>query len=181
MTKLRRWIVRLLMCLVVLIPLGAVGLYLVNPFGARSYDPRQRILGYSPCRVPSRAMAPTIIPGQIVIMSAGHYRKREPQRGDIVIFLAPHDGNVWIKRVVGLPGEAITIKKGELFIDGEIVDEQYVVAVNEVTEYSQEMSMRKLGKDSYFLLGDNRDNSEDARIMGATRREDIIGKVVTIL
>ena len=181
MTNLRRWIVRLLVCLMVLIPLGVIGLYLANPFGARSYDPRQRILGYSPYRVPSRSMAPTVSSDQIVIMSAGHYRKREPQRGDIVVFLASHDGNAWIKRVVGLPGEAIAIKKGELFIDGEMVDEEYVAAANEVTDYSQEMSMRKLGKDSYFLLGDNRDNSEDSRMMGTTKRDDIIGKVVVIL
>lgn len=80
-----------------------------------------------------------------------------------------------------MPGEAIAINKGELFIDGEIVDEEYVAAANEVTDYSQEVPMRNLGKDSYFLLGDNRDNSEDGRMMGATKRDDIIGKVVLIL
>lgn len=181
MTKLRRWIVRLLVCLVVLIPLGAVGVYLVNPFGARSYDPRQRILGYSPYRVPSRSMAPTVNPGQIVIMSAGHYRKREIQRGDIVVFIAPQDGNPWIKRIVGLPEEIVAIKEGVVMINGHGLDEEYVVTENKMTDYSQTMSMRKLAKDSYLLLGDNRDNSEDGRIMGATPRDDIVGKVIFIL
>jgi signal peptidase I len=126
-------------------------------------------------------MAPTVNPGQIVIMSAGHYRNREIQRGDIVVFLAPQDGNPWIKRVVGLPEETIAIKEGIVMIDGQALDEDYVVPENEVTDYSQAMPIRKLANDSYFLLGDNRDNSVDGRIMGTTPRDDIVGKVVFIL
>lgn len=181
MTKLRRWIVRLLMGLVVAIPLGAACMYLVNPFGARSYDPRQRIIGYSPYRVPARSMAPTVDPGQIVIVRAGYYRKHQPQRGDIVVFLHEGDGNSWIKRVVGLPGESIAIGGGVVRIDGRELVEGYVAAENATTDYSREMALATVPQDSYFLLGDNRDNSEDARVFGATKREDLSGKVVSIL
>ena len=181
MTKLRRWIVRLLIGLMVAIPLTAVCLYWVNPFGARSYDPRQRILGYAPYRVPSRSMAPTVEPGQIVIMRAGYYRKHLPQRGDIVIFLHREDGNSWIKRVIGLPGESIAIDEGTVLIDGRNLVEDYLATENLTTDYSREMSARKVPEDSYFLLGDNRDNSEDGRIMGATPRDDLTGKVTVIL
>jgi signal peptidase I len=124
MTKLRRWIVRLLMALAVALPLGAIALYAVNPFGANSYDPRQRIIGYGPYRVPSRSMAPTVNPDQIVIMRAGYYSNHEPRRGDIVIFIHQQDGNHWIKRVVGLPGERIAIEDGVVRIDGrELVED----------------------------------------------------------
>jgi len=181
MTKLRRWIVRLLMGLMVAIPLAAVSLYAANPFGVRSYDPRQRILGYSPYRVPSRSMMPTVDPGRIVIMRAGYYSGHQPERGDIVIFLNPEDGNIWIERVVGLPRETIAIQEGIVVVDGRKLVEDYLAAENVTTDYSQSMSARKVPENSYFLLGDNRDNSEDARIFGATPRGDLIGKVVAIL
>ncbi|MET0718440.1 MAG: signal peptidase I [Pseudoxanthomonas sp.] len=179
MNKLRRWTVRLLLALAVAIPLAALGMYWINPFGARSYDPRQRLLGYSPYRVPSRSMSPTIEPGQIVIASAGYYHKHSPERGDIVIFLVS-DGNSWIKRVVGLPGERIAIDHGVVRIDGHELDEDYLDPGNVVTGYSLEMPMQEVPENSYFLLGDNRDNSEDARLLGATPRDDLTGKVVAI-
>jgi signal peptidase I len=181
MTKLRRWIVRLLMVLAVALPLAAIALYVVNPFGANSYDPRQRIIGYGPYRVPSRSMAPTVNPDQIVIMRAGYYSNHEPRRGDIVIFIHQQDGNHWIKRVVGLPGERIAIEDGVVRIDGRELVEDYVAAENVETDYSREMAIQKVPQDAYFLLGDNRDNSEDARIFGATRRDSLVGKVVSVL
>jgi signal peptidase I len=181
MTKLRRWIVRLLMGLMVGIPLAAACLYVANPFGARSYDPRQRILGYAPYRVPSRSMVPTVEPDRIVIMRAGYYSGHQPQRGDIVIFLNSEDGNAWIKRVVGLPGESIAIDEGVVLIDGRKLVENYLAVENVATDYSRKMPAQKVPENSYFLLGDNRDNSEDARIFGATPREDLTGKVVAIL
>lgn len=178
MTKFRRWVARFLMVLAIAIPLGAVGLYVINPFGANSYDPRQRIIGYSPYRVPSRSMAPTVNPGQIVIVRAGYYRRHQPQRGEIVVFLHDGDGNSWIKRVVGLPGESIAIEDGVVRIDGRELVESYVAPENATTDYSREMALIKVPQDSYFLLGDNRDNSEDARIFGATKREALSGRVV---
>lgn len=177
----KRWVARMLAGLAVAMPLAAAGVYLVNPLGARSFDPRQRILGYAPYRVPSRSMAPTIIPEQIVIMRSGYYTRHEPQRGDIVLFLNSEDGNVWIKRVVGLPGETVSIKDGVVLIDGRQLAEQYLLAENTATDYSRTMTEKKVPGDNYFLLGDTRDNSEDARIFGATHRDDLTGKVVAIL
>ncbi|MEO6104386.1 MAG: signal peptidase I [Pseudoxanthomonas sp.] len=181
MATLRRGIATLLMVLVVAIPLGVVGMYVANPFGARSYDPRQRVLGYSPYRVTSRSMAPTVQSDQIVIVSAGYYRSHEPRRGDLVVFLHAEDGNVWIKRVIGLPGESIAIKQGVVLVDGRELVEAYVADANAVTDYSRQMASSKVPQDSYLLSGDNRDNSEDARVFGATSRDELTGKVVSIL
>lgn len=181
MAKLGRSVFKLMMGLVVLIPLVAASIYVINPFDTRSYDPRLRILGYGPYRIPSRSMAPTVYPDQIVIVSAVHYLDHEPQRGDIVVFLNASDGNVWIKRIVGLPGEQIEIDDGKVLINGQALVETYVSPENATTEYSRLMPLQQVPKDSYFLLGDNRDNSEDARINGPTSGDVLVGKVVKIL
>ena len=181
MNPFRRWTVRLLMALVVLIPLAATALYLINPLGVRSYDPRQRILGHGPYRVPANDMAPSLVPDQIVLVRAGDYRKQKLQRGDIVVFVSPVDGNMWIKRVVGLPGERISIDAGVLLIDDRERVEDYVAAGNAARGYSRQMHELTVPEASYFLLGDNRDNSHDGRLMGATPQEDITGRIVGIL
>jgi signal peptidase I len=181
MTKLRRWFVRFLLVLAIGLPLAAIAMYIINPLGANSYDPRQRIIGYGPYRVPARSMAPTLNPDQIVLVRAGYYNNHEPQRGDIVIFINADDGNHWVKRVVGLPGESIAIKAGVVRIDGRELVEEYVAAENARTDYSREMATTKVPQDAYFLLGDNRDNSMDARMLGTTGHEHLVGKVVAIL
>jgi signal peptidase I len=181
MTRLRRWIVRLLMALAVLIPLGAIGLYMVNPFGANSYDPRQRIVGYAPYRIPSGDMVPTLRPGQIVIMRAGYYRRHQPRRGEIVIFINREDGNSWIKRVIGLPGETIAISDGTVVVNGRKLIEDYVATGNATSEYSRQMPALEVPENSYLVLGDNRDNSMDGRMLGTIRRDELSGKVVAIL
>jgi signal peptidase I len=181
MTKLRRWIVRLLMVLVVTIPLAGICLYLINPFGARSYDPRQRIIGYAPYRIPARDMLPSLHPDQVVVVRAGHYRRHKPERGDIVIFINREDGNPWIKRVVGLPGEKISISDGAVLVDDRKLAEDYVLRRNVTGAYSREMPMLEVQENSYFLLSDNRDNSMDSRMLGTIQRDDLSGKVVAIL
>lgn len=181
MTKLRRWFVRFLLVLAIGLPLAAIAMYIINPLGTNSYDPRQRIIGYAPYRVPARSMAPTLNPDQIVLVRAGYYNNHEPQRGDIVIFINADDGNHWVKRVVGLPGESIAIKAGVVRIDGRKLVEEYVATENARTDYSREMMTTKVPQDAYFLLGDNRDNSMDARMLGTTGHEHLVGKVVAIL
>lgn len=181
MTKLRRWFVRLLMVLAIGLPLAAIAIYVINPLGANSYDPRQRIVGHSPYRVAGNDMAPTLHPGQIVVMRVAYAADERPKRGDIVIFINDDDGNNWIKRVVGLPGERIAIADGVVRIDGRDLVEDYVAPENVSTDYSREMATTEIPQSAYFLLGDNRDNSMDARMLGVTRHDQLVGKVATIL
>jgi len=181
MSNLRRWIARILMGFAVALPIAALCVYLVNPLGVGSYDPRQRLLGYGIYRVASRSMVPTVAPGQIVILHSAYYRRHAPQRGDIVVFRNSEDGDTWIKRVIGLPGETISIRDGVLLIERRELVEPYIASQNVVTDYSRVMAEQSVPEDSYFLLGDNRDNSKDARIFGATHRDDLRGKVVAVL
>ncbi|HWU70870.1 MAG TPA: signal peptidase I [Pseudoxanthomonas sp.] len=178
MSNFRRWMVRSLVALMVGIPLMAISLYFINPFGAQSRDPRQRILGYAPYRIPSRSMLPTFEPGTVVLMRAGYYRKHVPARGEVVIFLDPQRREPWVQRVIGLPGERIAIDHGTVRIDGAYLTEDYLDPANVTSDHSRQMHEQKVPADSYFLLGDNRDNSYDARIAGATPRGDLTGKVI---
>lgn len=170
------------MLMAVAVPSALVAVYFVNPFGARSADPRQRITGYGLYRVPSSSMEPTVRPGQVLITRAGYYVKRPPQRGDVVTLLVPrHEGQVWLQRIIGLPGETIAIEAGQVLVDGRPLQEAYVPTENVQTDYSLSMPAMIIPADRYFLLGDNRDNSMDSRRLELTRREDITGKVIAVL
>lgn len=173
--------VRLLAVLVVGIPLTAISLYFINPFGAQSKDPRQRVLGYATYRIASESMLSTLKPGQIVIMRAGYYRKRPVQRGDLVVYLNPKDRDPWVHRIVGMPGETIAIQAGVLKVNGRQLIEDYVEPAHTISDYSRVMSIVRIPDDHYFLLGDNRDNSEDSRMLGAIPASALNGKVTAIL
>lgn len=181
MAKWRRRVLGGLVALAVLLPAAAICVYFINPFGAKSYDPRQRIVGHAPYRIPSRSMSPTLEYGSIVIVRAGAYRDHGPGRGDLVVFSNPEDGNHWLQRVIGLPGETVSIEDCVVMIDGRALAEDYVDPANAVSGYSCNMEPLAVPGDGYLLMGDNRDNSHDGRFMGAIPRDAFVGQVVTAL
>jgi signal peptidase I len=182
MSRLRRSILALLVTLMVLIPAISLGMYAFNPFGARSMDPRQRILGHGLYRVPSSSMLPSLVPGHVLLTRAGYYTRHSPQRGDMVTLLVPeHEGQVWLQRIVGLPGETVGIVDGIVHIDGAALEEPYVVRENVRTDYALTFAPVRVPDGHYFMMGDNRDNSVDSRLQPMTRREDLTGKVVARL
>lgn len=111
--------------------------------------------------VPTGSMENTIMPGDRLFGSRLAYLKSEPQRGDIIIFRYPVDEEeIYIKRLIGLPGETVEIKDGKVLIDGEILEEDYL---------KEEWMVRNSGlvfdvPEGYcFVMGDNRNNSLDGR------------------
>lgn len=124
------------------------------------------------------SMEPALYNGQEVFINRFIYKLFQPGRGDIVAFLPNGNQNshYYLKRVVGLPGERIQIIGGYVYIDGELLDEGDIydkisdpgIAENEVI----------LGSDEYFVLGDNRNSSEDSRSgnIGPVKKETIAGK-----
>jgi len=87
-----------------------------------------------PYRIPSESMAATLVPHDRVLVNRVIYRLREPRRGEIVVIDSAAVGRILIKRVVGLPGDVISVDGGSVFVDGERLDEPYVQRVDGQTE-----------------------------------------------
>lgn len=175
MASKRQWFVRSLWAVLIGVPLVVLALYAINPSGVQSLDPRARILGYSPYRVGSSGMASTLQAEQVVVIRARNPRG-ELKRGDIVAFRG-HDGSghVWLQRIVGLPGESLAIEEGRLVINGKLIEEPYVEPGRAETDYSRDVPATQIPAGHYYLLGDNRDNSEDCRMHAPVPGQDIIG------
>lgn len=122
-------------------------------------------------RIEGPSMMPNLQQGQYVIINKIVYRLGSPQRGDIIVFHHPRNpGRDLIKRIIGLPGETVQIRDGKVYADGVPLEEPYVF-------YDSHYSVQyELGPDEYFVLGDNRPNSDDSHNWGTLAREKIVGK-----
>ena len=128
-------------------------------------------------------MNPVLENGDVVLVNRVVYNARRPGRGDIIIFKPKGNENshYYIKRVVGLPGEKLKIIENSIYINGERLEEEYETTdLDRVGLASDEI---ELGEDEYFVLGDDRENSEDSRDadVGNVKREYIYGKAWFIL
>lgn len=135
---------------------------------------------FQPFFVRGASMEPNFEDNEYLIIDEISYRFNQPERGDVIIFRYPRDpSQFYIKRIVGLPGETITIKDGEITISNEknprgvILEEDYLSEQNEFTPGNLEM---ELDQNDYFVLGDNRRSSSDSRKWGAVPRHYIIGR-----
>lgn len=105
------------------------------------------------------------------------YRFHDPERFDIIVFPYQYEEDTYyIKRIIGLPGETVRIDDGDIFINGEILEENY--GREEMVSAGRAAEEIQLGDDEYFVLGDNRNHSEDSRFddVGNIKRSDIIGR-----
>jgi signal peptidase I len=123
-------------------------------------------------KVESVSMQPTLYEGDFVFVNQLAYRLGEPQRGDIIVFRYPPDPTQipYIKRVIGLPGDQISISNGEVFINEHRLTEPYIAAP------PARGGNWVVPPDSLFVMGDNRNNSSDSRAWGFVPLENIIGK-----
>ena len=154
-------------------------LYLVILFAAVYF-----ILQYVGQRTVVRgdSMDTTLSDGQNLIMDKISYRFQEPQRYDIVIFPGPEEYGkhpYYIKRIIGLPGETVQIKKGKVYIDGKKLKSDIYGITKRIDEPGIAEEPLTLEDDEYFCLGDNRPVSYDSRYeeVGPVHRSEIIGKV----
>lgn len=126
--------------------------------------------------VPTSSMENTIMAGDRVIGSRLYYLRHEPARGDIIMFDYPDDPSIlYIKRVIGLPGDHVEISGGVVYVNGEALDEPYLSVVTE-----GEWGPYDVPADCYFMMGDNRNDSADSRYWQNTylTKDGIVGKAV---
>jgi signal peptidase I len=119
-----------------------------------------------------QSMEPNLHEHERLIIDKLSYRMRAPQRNDIVVLDLPHMNELLVKRVIGLPGEVIEIRHGQVLINGEPAQESFPHDLG-----FQSSPAVTLGPLTYFVLGDNRENSNDSRAFGPIRRDDILGRV----
>ena len=165
-----------------------------------------------PFQIPSKSMLPTLKVGDFIVVNKWTYGLRlpvlrnkffdvgSPQRGDVVVFFPPHESRYFIKRLVGLPGDKISIINGTLFVNNEMIKQtksdiesgnsrsvvmseklgikQFAIQKNlRPSRLSQNFSAT-VPKNHFFMIGDNRDNSSDSRIWGPVPKDRIVGKAV---
>jgi len=126
-------------------------------------------------RVDGSSMVPTLNDGQFVMVNRLVYKYSDPDHGDVVVFHYPRDPDQeYIKRIIGLPGDTVTITNGHVYINGQELDEPYIAASTRATGEWQ------VPGDHLFVLGDNRNNSQDSRNFGFVSMDNIIGKAIFI-
>ena len=134
---------------------------------------------FQPFFVRGQSMDPSFENGDYLIIDEITYRFRGPERGEVIVFKYPEDpSNRFIKRVIGLPGETVEIKDGNITIYNEsgtyLLDEKYLSS-DLITSGDIEITLEK---NQYFVMGDNRPYSFDSRRFGPLSEEYIIGRVV---
>jgi len=128
------------------------------------------------------SMEPTLMEGQVVIVNKIEYYLKSPKRSDVIVYKQSNREHSYyeIKRVIGLPGETVKIKNGIIYINDEVLKEKIKTETIENAGLAEEGI--KLDDNEYFVLGDNRNDSEDSRFasVGNVLRNEILGKAVAI-
>ncbi len=132
--------------------------------------------------VVNASMEPTLRQGETLIADTRYYRRNQPSRGDVAVFLQPHGSVTAIKRIVALPGDRVSVRAGRVILNGAPLDEAYVqvknpaAAINNIPEVVVPAA-------HVFALGDNRDNSADSRVgaFGPVPVVNLIGRAADIV
>jgi signal peptidase I len=170
---------KLIITLLILPVISSILMYVFNPFGTASYDPRLRILGIAPFRIPSLSMEPSYSPGDIVLATAWDYALGNPEINDVIVYVNPTDQNgaAYLSRIIGRGGDSIQMLNGTLLRNGIVVKEAFVEKENFSDPISSTTEVFKVPKNHFFVSGDNRDHSYDSRYWGFVPIENLIAKV----
>ena len=172
-----------------------------------------------PFQIPTGSMIPTLEVGDFILVNKYAYGLRlpiigtklmdvtDPKRGEVMVFIPPHENKYYIKRVIGLPGDTVRYEESNLYINGELVEREFLESrlieterggisaelynetIGEIEHITQLIPAfnRERNRTSwvipngfYFMMGDNRDNSSDSRVWGTVSEKDIVGKAIAV-
>ena len=172
-----------------------------------------------PFQIPTGSMIPTLEVGDFILVNKYAYGVRlpvigtklidvdDPDRGEVMVFIPPHENKYYIKRVIGLPGDTVRYEDKDLYINGELITKEYVEpisvdtsigdlpgvlysetinGVEHATQHIDAVGRRRarttwvIPNGHYFMMGDNRDNSSDSREWGPVPQKDIVGKAIAV-
>ncbi len=125
--------------------------------------------------VDGASMEPTLVTGERVIVNRLSYKFSTPQRGDIIVFHPPpNPSEEYIKRVIGLSGDAVQVKNGSVYVNGQLLQESYI---DVKTNYA---GTWQVPEGQLFVLGDNRNNSSDSHDWGFVPMDYVVGKAILV-
>jgi signal peptidase I len=132
--------------------------------------------------IPSESMVPTLEKGDRVLVNKLSYKLHDVHRGDVVVFERPPnepDNGIkdLIKRVIGLPGETLEVRDCKVVINGQPLAEPYVKQWNRTCTFAP----KKVGDNEAFVMGDNRDDSQDSRYFGPISQDLIVGRAFVVV
>jgi signal peptidase I len=138
---------------------------------------------YQPVKVEGTSMTPTLQNDERIFINKFTYRfgLASIARGDTVVFWYPQDPTKsYIKRVIGVPGDRIRVDGGQVYVNGGLLDEDYVPPINRDSVSWKDGEEQIVPKDKYFVLGDHRNSSSDSRTWGYVPRDNIYGRAVFV-
>jgi len=131
---------------------------------------------YQPVKVEGTSMQPELVDQERIFVNKFVYHFEEIHRGDIVVFWYPKDpSKSFIKRVIGIPGDVVSIKNGRVYVNAQLLEERYVPRSYQDLDSFPTMRVKE---DHYYVLGDHRNASNDSRSWGLVPRKYIYGKAV---
>lgn len=129
-----------------------------------------------PHKIKGQSMHPTFPDGEYLLTEKVSYYKGDPQRGDVVVFKPPVSEDEFIKRIIALPNETVSVQNGKVFINGKELEEDYIKVQTNGSAFLSEGEIYTVPEGKYFTMGDNRPHSSDSRAWGPIEKRDITGK-----
>ena len=131
--------------------------------------------------VDGTSMEPSLHNGELILVDKWTYLFHPPQRGDVIVFVAPPQPTLdYVKRIIGVPGDRITVNGNTIIVDGVKLNETYVAQINQGNPYDANINNMLVPPNMYFVLGDDRIRSDDSRHWGFVPRGNIIGRAAIV-